>query len=214
MSFFTEPRQKKLFEDVKKYYNTHKFDYLHQFDHTVRVLWWIKFLSLKEKADLSITIPAAILHDIAIPTVGDEKHARAGAKLCKPFLKKCDYSKDEIERIAETISMHSQDDPKPPKTIEAKVMFDADKLDAVGPIALHRWFFDYAKEGYKNHEAVKKTIEHINKWKKIYGNPPFFTKTAKKISVKGLRYIEKICNEILKDSKKFKEIYKEADLSD
>ena len=212
MSFFKENRQKKLFALAGKYYNSHKSDNLHDFDHIVRVVWWIDFLSKKEKADASITIPAAILHDIAIPIVGDENHAREGAKLCKPFLRKCGYNRDEIEKIAETVLMHSTDDVNPPKTLEAKVMFDADKLDTVGLIGLHRWFFEYAKKGYKNYEATKKTLIHLNKWKKIYGNPPFFTKTAKKISVKKFRYLEKICNEILKDYKKFDEIYKEAGL--
>lgn len=212
MSFFKDPKQKKLFELIKKYYQNHKFDYLHQFDHIVRVLWWIKFLSEKEKADLSITIPAAILHDIAISTVGDENHAIEGAKLCKPFLRKYGYSRDEIEKIAETVSMHSTDDANPPKTIEAKVMFDADKLDAVGPAALHRWFFEYGRKGYNNYRTVKKTLNKINEWKKRYGYPPFFTKTARKISVKGLRYVENTCNLILKDSNKFRKIYKEAGL--
>jgi len=206
MRFFTESRQKVLFEFSKKYYKTHKFDYLHQFDHILRVIWWTRFLSLKERADPSITIPAAILHDIALSTFGDKLHAKAGSKMCKPILKKFSYNETEIEKISETISMHSTDDPRPPKTIEARVLFDSDKLDATGPIGLHRWFFEYARYGYKNYKAVQKSLECLSEWKKKYGNPPFFTKTAKKISIGRIRYIERIFKEIIADGKKFENL--------
>ena len=163
---FTEPRQKQLFEKLKKYFKINKSDYLHDIDHVLRVVFWAKLLSEKEKADLSIIIPAAILHDVGISKYGDEQHAIEGAKMCRPFLKGCGYSNEEIKRISETILMHSTDDPKPPETIEGRVLFDADKLDATGPVALHRWFFEYAKRGYMHHEALNKILEHIQRWKK------------------------------------------------
>jgi uncharacterized protein len=219
MSFFKETRQKKLFEDVKKYYKTHfnknSFaNYIHRLDHIARVIWWAKFISLREKADLSITIPAAILHDIGRSKSGNELHAKEGNKLCRSLLKKCGYDKIEIKRIANAISTHSTHQKKLPEIVEAMIIFDADKLDTLGPIGLHRWFFEYARMGYRNDETAKKILEHLNKWKHRYGNQIFFTKTAKKISVKGLLYIEKTCKEILKDSNKFKKIYKETGLSD
>lgn len=211
---FTEPRQKKLLEKVKEYYKVNKPDIAHEFDHTVRVVYWVIILSKKENADTSITIPAAMLHDIAIPIVGDEKHAREGAKLCKPLLEDCGYSKKEIEKIAETISMHSTDDPNPNKTLEGKILFDADKLDVIGPIGLHRWFLEYARKGYMHHKAVKKALSTIAEFKKIYGGNIFFTETAREIYKEKSGYAEKICGEILKDLEKFKDIYKEASLSD
>lgn len=205
---FTEPRQKELFEKVKAYFKANRPDQLHDIDHTIRVVFWAKLLSEKENAVLSIAIPAAILHDIGIPKYGDKLHAREGARMCKPILKDCGYTKDEIEKIAEAISVHSTDDPNPPKSLEGRVLFDADKLDATGPIALHRWFFEYAKKRHLHHEALKKILEHIQRWKKTYGDPPFFTKTGRQLGKDGLKYIEDKCKEILQDLNKFKDVYK------
>lgn len=153
---FTEPRQKQLFEKVRKYFKENKSDPLHDIDHVIRVIFWAELLSKKEDADSSITIPAAILHDIGMPKYGDELHAKGGAKMCRPFLKDCGYIDKEIKKIAEAVLKHSTHDPKPLKTIESQVLFDADKLDATGPIALYRWFFEYAKRGYLHHEVLKK----------------------------------------------------------
>jgi uncharacterized protein len=205
---FKEERQKQLFGKVRAYFKENKSDYLHDIDHIVRVVFWTNLLSEKEKAKSSITIPSAILHDIGMPKYGDELHARKGAEICKPMLKDCSYTKDEIERIAETISMHSTDDPSPPKTLEGRVLFDADKLDATGPVALHRWFSEYAKHGYLHHEALSKILKHIEKWRTKYGDPPFFTDTGKKLGKDRLKYIENQCKEILRDLEKFKEFYK------
>jgi len=141
---FDETRQKRLFDMIKDYFKENKSDPLHDIDHIVRVVYWTKLLSEKENANQSITIPAAILHDIGMPKYGDKLHARKGSEMCKPFLKDCGYTEDEIEKISDAISMHSTDDPKPesPETIEGRILFDADKLDATGPAGLHRWFFE------------------------------------------------------------------------
>jgi uncharacterized protein len=205
-----DEREKRLFEKVKKYFRENKSDQLHDIDHIIRVVYWARVLSEKEGADLSVTIPAAILHDIGMPKHGDKLHAKMGSKMCKPFLKDCGYSENEIGKISETISMHSTDDPKPepPGTKEGRVLFDADKLDAAGPIALHRWFFEYSKMGYLHHEAVRKIPEHIQRWRKKYGDPPFFTETGKEIGKDRLKYIEKQCRDILRDLEKFKDLYK------
>ncbi len=127
--------------------------------------------------------------------------------MCKPLLKKCGYSQDEIERISGIIRTHSTDDPLAPETIEGKVLFDADKLDATGPVALHRFFFEYQKRGFLHHDAARKTIEHINRWKQKYGSEIFFTKSARKIGKERIKYLTSKCQEILDDLEKFKDVY-------
>ncbi len=211
----TDHRQKKVLEWVKDYYKKNKpspknkQDALHDIDHSIRDLHWAKILCEKEGADPNIVFPAVLLHDIGIPKVGDELHAKEAAKMCKPILKECGYTDKEIKRIAETIMMHSTDDPQldPSKTKEGMVIFDADKLDATGPVTLHRWFFEYQKIGLLHHEAARKILDHIEKWKKKYGDQIFFTKTAVEISKKRLKYIEDRCNEILNDVQELKDAY-------
>ncbi len=203
-----EPRQRQLFEKVKEYFKENKSDQLHDIDHIIRVVYWANVLSEKENAKSSIVIPSAILHDVGMPKYGDEEHAQKGPLIAKPMLEDCGYKNDEIELISQTITMHSTDDPKPPDTIEGRVLFDADKLDATGPIALHRWFFEYSKRGYLHHDAISKTLEHIQKWKDKYGDPPFFTDTGKQIGGERFKYIEEQCKLILHDLEKFKDLYK------
>ncbi len=204
---FKEERQKQVFEKVKKYFEENKSDYLHDIDHVIRVIYWATILSEKENGDLSIIMPAATLHDIARSKYGHTLHAREGAEMCKSFLKDCGYNPQEIKRISETILMHSRADPGPPKTIEAQVLFDADKLDATGPVALYRFFFEFAKKGYLHHKALEKSLALIEKWKEEYGDPPFLTKSGKEIGKERLKYIEDKCKEILQDLEQFKDFY-------
>ena len=211
---FIEDRQKKLFKEVKEYFEKNKSDQLHEIDHIIRVIYWTKFLSEKEEANLSITIPAAILHDVAIPKHGDETHAKMGADMCKPFLKKYDYDNKEIEIISKVILAHSTDDPNQSKTmtLEEKILFDADKLDAAGPVAYYRWILEYIpKKDILQHEAANKILEHLQRWRKKYGEQIFFTETARKIGKERIKYIENRCKDVLEDLKKFKEAYKLLD---
>jgi uncharacterized protein len=209
MKVFTEPRQERLFESVRRFYKANSFDYAHNIDHVVRVIWWCRLLAKKEKAELSILLPAAIVHDLGMLEGIKHSHAKASYKMCHPFLKKCGYKKDEIKEIAETVLVHSSSDRQFPKTIEGKVMFDADKLDAVNAIGIHRWFFEYARKGYKHHSAIKEILADVKLWKKIVGNTPFYTKTGKRIGSKGLHYIERVFNDVDADFKKFRKIYRE-----
>jgi uncharacterized protein len=214
MSFFKETRQKQLFEDVRKFYETHNYDYAHRLDHVARVLWWCIFLSKKEKADLSILIPAAILHDIGKLEKIKHNHAQVSYKMCFRYLKKHGYNRDEIEKISQAILAHSMQHSEFPKTIEEKVLFDADKLDAINPISLHRWFFSYSyiKSFYAHDRVLEEISKDIKKWKQRVGKTPFYTKTAREIGDKGLTYIENVFNDITNDYKKFRRIYKELNI--
>ena len=199
-----EARQQRLFALVEEHFSKHPTDPHHSIDHISRVVSWVMLLSEKEKADASITIPAAILHDIAIPEYGNEAHARKGAEMCRPFLKRCGYSESEIFRISKAILMHSADDSKSPESIEAKVLFDADKLDAVGPSSLNRWLFEYQKKGCSNENMPRKALKHLERWKLRYGNPPFFTPTAKSIGKKRYVWLIGVLKDIEKDFRKTK----------
>ena len=212
MKIFTEKRQKELFEDVRRFYNTHEYDYGHRFDHIVRVIWWCILFSKKEKADLSILLPAVILHDVGkMEGIKSGHHPQMSYKMCFKFLKKHGYNKNESKKISQAILAHSIQHSEIPRSIEEKVIFDIDKLDAIGAIGLHRWFFEYSK--YGSHDiAIKEMLKDFKKWKRIVGKVPFYTKTAKKIGSNGVLYIEKIFNDTEKDFKKFRKIYKELNI--
>ncbi len=107
----------------------------HGFEHVERVYDTCQHIGRIEKADLNVLLPAALLHDIA----RDEKsHAQAGADKAKQVLQRYDEPEDKIEEITHAIASHSFSGKKPPKTLEAKILSDADKLDALGAIGVYR----------------------------------------------------------------------------
>jgi uncharacterized protein len=107
----------------------------HSYEHTERVYRMCLFLGKKAGADESILLPAALLHDIGR---GEENHALAGARKAKPILMKLGFSTKMIDKVADAISAHSYSERKIAVSVEAKVLSDADKLDALGAIGIYR----------------------------------------------------------------------------
>ncbi len=107
----------------------------HGFEHVERVYDTCQHIGRVERADLDILLPAALLHDIARE---EESHAQAGAEKSKEFLRRYDEPEESIEKIASAIASHSFSGKRPPKSLEAKILSDADKLDALGAIGVYR----------------------------------------------------------------------------
>jgi len=98
----------------------------------------------KEKADLEILEIAALLHDICrceeMESKGSICHAQRGAEEAKKILKKFKVNQEIIESIEHCIISHRQRNSHSPRSIEAKVLFDADKLDTIGAMGISRNF--------------------------------------------------------------------------
>lgn len=118
----------------------------HNLDHVMRVHNMCIFLAkYEEKVDLDILIPAALLHDIGRVIESQDKsgktdHAILGAEMAEDILRNLDYNEEEIEKIKHCIITHRYRSGNEPKTIEAKMLFDADKLDVIGSIGIARTF--------------------------------------------------------------------------
>ena len=119
-------------------------DDIHGFKHTERVYKLCLNLGKKLNADLNILKIAALLHDIGrIQEKEDVKkrnHAEISAELAKNFLEPNRYNltQNEIDKITHCIQAHSYSNELVPETLEAKILSDADKLDALGAIGLYR----------------------------------------------------------------------------
>lgn len=116
-------------------------DAAHTEDHIFRVVKNAKKLAEAESADLEVVIPAAWLHDCV--TVPKTSSLRAQAsKLCadkaSELLGAWGYNQALIPSIAHAIHAHSFSAQVEARTIEAKVIQDADRLDALGAIGLSR----------------------------------------------------------------------------
>jgi uncharacterized protein len=134
-------------EEARQHYEG--ADAIHDFDHVVRVLALAERLALEEGADLEIVRTATMLHDVA-RSHGDrmaEDHAQAGAEFARRLL--AGQPAEKVEAVAQAIAAHRFRSGPSPQTVEAKVLHDADKLDAIGAIGVARAFAFGGHEGQR-----------------------------------------------------------------
>jgi uncharacterized protein len=131
-----------LLEEAKPLYEGK--DPAHDFSHALRVYRNAKAIGEKEGADLQIVILAALLHDVGSGSKLRKRSAELEAKklaTVEDFLKKRrDISEDVIEKVLRAVEVHSFSKGIEPATLEAKVLQDADRLDAIGAIGIARVF--------------------------------------------------------------------------
>jgi len=174
----------------------------HDWFHVERVYRIAVRIGKAEKADMTILKPAVLLHDIARKKedLGKIKcHAQEGAKMAKKILSNLDYSKEKINQIAYAISVHRYKLQIKPKTLEAQILQDADRLDALGAINVGR-VFSYGGEHrrpiydpkippkpYYNSDATT-SLNHF--FEKILKLKPktFNTKTGRQIAKERYQY--------------------------
>jgi len=124
----------------------------HDWTHVERVCSLAMNIGRKEKADLSVLTVACLLHDIGrkeeMASRGKFCHAEKGAELANKVLKKYNLDQNIVDNILHCIISHRYRNNNIPKTIEAKVLFDADKLDSVGAVGVGR---DFLFAGYLQH---------------------------------------------------------------
>lgn len=122
---------------------TTKNDAAHDFEHIMRVYRNAKKICKNEKVNPKLVLCAALLHDIVSFPKSDKRSKTSSKKssiLAKKILKKYNCSKNEIQIICNAILDHSFSKNKTPKTIEGKILQDADRLDAIGAIGIARAF--------------------------------------------------------------------------
>ncbi|MDY6934254.1 MAG: HD domain-containing protein [Spirochaetota bacterium] len=129
----------------------------HGWDHVQRVLSLSKKIALIEKADFFIIEVSTILHDIAREiednTGGDLCHAELGSRIAYDFLLKEGLDEDRAKKITHCIKTHRFRNNETPNSIEAKILYDADKLDSIGAIGIGRAFLFSGEIGARLHNS-------------------------------------------------------------
>jgi len=127
----------------------------HDWDHTERVLLLAMRIGKKEKADLNILRLAATLHDIGRAeedrTNGRVCHSRRGADLARGILARHGVDRRMAARVVHCILTHRFRRKATPKTLEAKILYDADKLDSIGAVGIGRAFLFAGEVGARLH---------------------------------------------------------------
>jgi uncharacterized protein len=117
----------------------------HDWEHTRRVHALCLHIGKEEGADMDVLALAAFLHDIGRlaqdQAQGGLCHAQKGAEMAGEFLRGKIEDSRVLENILHCIRTHRfRGKTRPPETLEAKVLFDADKLDAIGAVGIGRAF--------------------------------------------------------------------------
>jgi uncharacterized protein len=119
----------------------------HGWDHTVRVWRNARRLCRVENGDDAVVEYGALLHDIARAEeddcAGAVCHAARGAQLVPGVLRGIGVRDESFARhVAACVSTHRyrRRDGNAPATLEARIVFDADKLDSIGAIGIGRAF--------------------------------------------------------------------------
>lgn len=114
---------------------------MHGFDHILRVLRLAELLASKEGADLEIVRAAVLLHDASGGQATDEgrsEHQHLSADFAKEILSEENWPEDRILAVQHCIRSHRFRGDEQPQSLEAKVLFDADKLDVIGAFGVAR----------------------------------------------------------------------------
>ena len=127
----------------------------HDWEHTLRVRRLSDAIGRVEGADMTVVAVAACLHDIGRcdedRTNGGVCHAQKGAEMAVPLVEKLPLAASRRENILHCIRSHRYRGANLPATPEARVLFDADKLDAIGAIGVARAYLFAGEVGAKLH---------------------------------------------------------------
>lgn len=116
-------------------------DPAHDLAHIRRVVANARWLAGEEGADLAVVLPAAWLHDCVVVPKDSGRRAEASrlaAEAAGTFLRREGYPDSLIPAVEHAIAAHSFSGGIPPRTLEAQVVQDADRLDALGAIGIAR----------------------------------------------------------------------------
>jgi uncharacterized protein len=188
----------------------------HDLDHVMRVYHLCLILAgQRDDVDTEVLIPAVLLHDIARAkededNSGEIDHAVLGAEMAEKILQDLNYDPDLRQEITHCILVHRFRTGHQPESIEAKILFDADKLDIIGATGIARSFMlagqhgerlyhevsveEYLKENIGENGRIKDASKHTTnlefelKLRKIPDR--LYTEEAKAIARKRIRFME------------------------
>src|SRR5438034_10700703 len=157
-----EPLRTKVWGIADSYYPKH--DWAHGRNHIERVLKMAIEIGKQERADLEIVELATILHDIfqnreAHASIEGLRHENEATKEVRKILAKLGVADRMVDEVCHCIESHRKRSGRTePQTIEAKCLFDADKLDCIGAIGTIRSAFvsfDHKQEFYKEVDDIE-----------------------------------------------------------
>lgn len=186
-----------IIDQAQVYYKQLESDWSHNFDHFLRVeRLALEIAKYEQNVDLQVLQASCLLFDIARKLEDDgeiEDHTLVGVKLATDILEKTDFPKIKIPLVSYAIKMHRKSQGLIPNSIEAKILQDADYLDALGAVDIVRVVSScltskkYAKPIYVSEQPLDKqdsALGYLSKKLNLKRLQPenFFSKRAKEMA--------------------------------
>ena len=185
--------KRELYNEIENYMKSCVKETAHDREHIYRVLGnCIKIAENETNVDYDILLAAALLHDIGRD--GKKKnHNEIGAEMAEKFLKTIDFPQEKVVTVCDAIRTHNNESYGKQETIEAKILYDADKLDAVGIMGISRSLMGVGNYNHPMYVIKNGRIDtnedcetdtfvryYVRTLAKNYDR--FFTETAKRIA--------------------------------
>ena len=133
---------REMYTSLENYMRDCMEDSAHDQEHIYRVLYnALEIAKQEQNVDMDVLVTACLLHDIgrkeqfADPSLC---HAMVGGEKAYHFLQTQGWDADFCEKVRHCIKTHRFRKAMQPESIEAKILFDADKLDVTGAIGIAR----------------------------------------------------------------------------
>lgn len=186
----------------------------HDYFHTLRVYQLAKEIAIKEEANAEIIELVALLHDVDDIKLSPKTHANKDN--ARKFLIENNIPKEVVDLICDNIGEISYKgvDTVPGKTIEARIVQDADRLDALGALGIARAFaygghhqrvmydpdikpcLNMTEEEYRNH--ISTTVNHF--YEKLFNLKKLMnTKTGKEMAEDREKYMKEYLDRFIKE---------------
>ncbi len=206
---------KKQYSEIEKYMLTCMHDPAHDREHIYRVLYTALDIAKYEKnVDYDVLITACLLHDIGRKEQFENPklcHAEVGSKKAYDFLLCHGWSEERAAHVRDCIYTHRFRSENPPITIEAKILFDSDKIDVTGAIGIARSLVyrgkvneplytlnsDGTVNDGSNTSEPSFFREYQYKLKNIYGR--FFTRRGEEIGLQRRKAADDFYGEMLSE---------------
>lgn len=194
---------KNAYNKIKKYMESCMEDSAHDKEHIYRVLYIALDIAKNEKnVDYDVLIASCLLHDIGRKEQAENPticHAQIGSEKAYRFLISCNWSDKKANHVKECILTHRFRSNNPPNTLEGKILFDSDKIDATGTIGIARTLIysgqtfqplytllDDGTISYDSNDLANSFFkEYKYKLERLYSN--FHTARGKEIAMKRQR---------------------------
>jgi len=136
-------------DQIEKYAKTHMADAgpTHDMHHVYRVLNIAMDIMVNQEdvnaVDMDVLVAACFLHDVGREAQAVDSslcHAQIGGEMAYEFLLSLEWAEEKASHVRECVQAHRYRGDNEPQSIEAKILFDADKIDVCGAIGIARTF--------------------------------------------------------------------------